>query len=323
MTNEENKPAGSTETAAQRSASEIAETILGHIDWLDTTQGYCECPGRNSHTNTDGKRDCMVFLDKVPTVYCVHTSCASALKETNRKLRKAVLNGADEKPRRLTAEEKEKLAEREFKQRIRERAAHALPQILREYAWSYQQICAASKAKLNRREERHWRILLREFNCDDVLWIGDKFDSGKPEHASHFRTVVEWLEECAVPGPFICPSTFKNNSTARTNDNVLARRFLVVESDVLMKDQVGAVFKWLQDAAKLDLIAVVDTAGKSLHGWFIYPEDDQIEELKLVLPAYGCDPKLFTASQPVRLPGALRGDKYQKLIYVNSEVSDE
>jgi hypothetical protein len=104
----------------------------------------------------------------------------------------------------------------------------------------------------------------------------------------------------------------------------LVRRFLVVESDTLAKDQVGAVFKWLRDKVGLDLVAIVDTAGKSLHGWFRYPAHEfEVEELKLVLPALQCDPKLFTPSQPVRLPGALRDGKRQKLVYLAKEVINE
>lgn len=324
MTEEIKNPAGSPEPTAPRPARAIAETILGPIDWLSTDEGYCACPGQGTHTNSNGTRDCMVFMDKVPTIYCVHSSCKTTVSAATLKLRKAVLNGADAQPRRLTAEEKQKLAEREHGQRVRQRAAHALPQVLQEHAWGYQQICRDSKAELAGREAQHWRFLLREFNCDDVVWIGDKFHSGKPEHASHFRTVIDWLEEDVAPGPLICPSVFKNNSIARSNENVLAKRFLVVESDILTKDQVGAIFKWLKEAVKLDLVAVIDTAGKSLHGWFVYPEyEDQLDELKLVLPAYGCDPKLFTPSQPVRLPGALRDGKFQKLIYVNAEVGHE
>jgi hypothetical protein len=77
-----------------------------------------------------------------------------------------------------------------------------------------------------------------------------------------------------------------------------------------MKEQVG-----------MNLRAVVDTAGKSLHAWFDYPPASIVEDLKIALPELGCDPKLFTASQPVRLPGALRDGKYQKLIYLGKEVA--
>ena len=125
------------------------------------------------------------------------------------------------------------------------------------------------------------------------------------------------LKQGTVPGPLTCPAAFKNSSHARSNDNVLTRRFLVVESDVLTKDQVGAIFKWLRHDAGQELVAIVDTAGKSLHGWFKYPPEDELEHLKAILPAYGCDPKLFTASQPVRMPGALRDGRYQKLVYLN------
>jgi hypothetical protein len=80
----------------------------------------------------------------------------------------------------------------------------------------------------------------------------------------------------------------------------------------------------LTDKCGLDLVAVVDTVGKSLHGWFVYPEMEHVvDELKLVLPALQCDPKLFTASQPVRLPGALRNGSFQRLVYLAKEVTNE
>ena len=317
MTDNTNKPAASTEIAAPRSAREIAESVLGHIDWLDTTEGFCECPGKAKHSTKEGTRDCIVFLDRIPTIHCVHTSCGSIVKETNGKLRDAVLKGSNEKPHKLTPEEKEKMAARKERERIRERAAKALPQLLKGWKWSYEEIIAASPVRLPMDASEHWKLLLSKFGPDDAIWIGDTFHSGKPEHAAHFKTAADWLTEKTVAGPFICPATFKNTSHARSNENVVIRRFLVVESDVLSKDQVGAVFKWLRDGAKLDLVAIVDTAGKSLHGWFTFPADEEImDELKIVLPAYGCDPKLFTASQPVRLPGALRKDKFQKLVYL-------
>ena len=168
-------------------------------------------------------------------------------------------------------------------------------------------------------------MLLGKFHGDDVIWIGDKFDSGKPEHTPHFRPVTEWLLEGKAPGPLVCPVAFKNTSYARTNDNILARRFLVVESDTLERDEVGAIFRWLHEGCELKLAAVVDTAGKSLHAWFDFTDcEDVLDDLKLVLPALQCDPKLFTASQPVRLPGALRDGQYQKLVYLaNTEVAHE
>ena len=46
---------------------------------------------------------------------------------------------------------------------------------------------------------------------------------------------------------------------------------------------------------------------RQTHGWFDAPRDKRIEaRLKAVLSVFGCDPKLFTYSQPVRVPGAFR-----------------
>ena len=103
---------------------------------------------------------------------------------------------------------------------------------------------------------------------------------------------------------------------SRSNDNVLHRRFLVVESDVLSKDQVGAIFGFLRNDVGMPLRAIVDTGGKSLHGWFDFPKRTVFEELQIVLPQLGCDPGLFKPSQPCRLPGVRRGDQYQRLIWI-------
>ena len=146
---EELKPAGSPTTTAPRTVAEIAASILGGVDWASPTMGYCECPGKKSHGAKDGAKDCIVYLDRVPTVHCVHASCKSSLDATNRRLR---------------------------------------------------------------------------------------------------------------------------------------------------------------------------SAGKSLHGWFEYPDDEEVmNDLHLILPALKCDPKMLTPSQPARLPGAMRDEKRQRLIFLAKE----
>jgi hypothetical protein len=165
----------------------------------------------------------------------------------------------------------------------------------------------------------HWGLLLNLFEDDDVVWIGNIYESGQPHHARHFRTKRQWLDGRFVSGQFTCPSTFKADSYSRSNENVAMRRFLVVESDTLSKDDIGGVFRWMDKKAGQKLRAIVDTAGKSLHGWFDYPDTDTLETLKVMLPELGCDAKMFNASQPCRLPGALRDGNFQKLIYLNNQ----
>ena len=65
------------------------------------------------------------------------------------------------------------------------------------------------------------------------------------------------------------------------------------------------------------LHCIIDTAGKSLHGWFDAPRNKLLENrLKAGLEEFGCDPKVFTYSQPVRVPGAYREGKMQRLIWL-------
>jgi hypothetical protein len=97
----------------------------------------------------------------------------------------------------------------------------------------------------------------------------------------------------------------------------LGFRFLVVESDTLSKAEIAAVFGWCRQF--LSLRGIVDTGGKSLHGWFDYPTTAQLHELRGILPRLGCDPALFKPSQPCRLPGARRGERVQSLLYLDPE----
>lgn len=309
-------------SATPRSAAEMAEIVLGRIEWKTATEGFCQCPGRAKHTTREGPKDCKVFLNKRAAVTCLHGSCREQVKEAGRKLRRAIKGECPPEARtgqHLTLEEKARNKEAKRLDCLRRRAANAKEQILSDNRWTYAEIQAASPSVVPTDASEHWKLLLEEFSDGDVVWIGDKFDSGKPEHARNFRPTGQWLRVDVAPAQFICPVAFKPGSYSRSNENVVARRFLVVESDVLGKDEVGAVFRWLKDKMQLDLVAIVDTAGKSLHAWFRYPEEARVVELKVVLPELGCDPKLFTASQPVRLPGAMRDEKRQRLVYLSGK----
>jgi len=315
-------PAGSPTTTAPRTAADIAANVLGEIEWATATMGYCECPGKKSHGSKDGGKDCVIYLDRVPTVACFHGSCKNAVEAANKRLRSAILNpngDPDFIPRKMTTEDRERLTERDRKARMQQRARKALPQILKKYRWPYDEILNDSPVDVKTGEENHWQLLLGKFKPDDVVWIGERSDSGSHGNCVNFKMVTEWLTMEWTPNVFVCPSAFKNSSVSRSNENVLERRFLVVESDLLSRDEVGAVFRYLVDCG-LILVAVVDTAGKSLHGWFEFPADDEVmNDLRLILPALKCDPKMLTASQPARLPGAMRGEKRQRLIFLANE----
>ena len=181
---------------------------------------------------------------------------------------------------------------------------------------------------MNRKDD--WRPLLSLFDATEVVWIGRTVkDSAGAESSDEwlasckrrFRPVSEWLQEQSAPGLLTCPSSFTPGVSSRSTENIALRRYLVVESDTLSKCQVCAVFKWLEQFMKLR--AIIDTAGKSLHGWFEMPLPSILEELKVILPALGCDPAMFTPAQPCRLPRGVRDGQFQCLVYLDGKVAHE
>ncbi len=295
----------------------IAEKLFGVVEWKSATVGFLVCPGEALHTKPGGRKHCRITLDKVPTIYCLHSSCAEAVATANHNLRSAI--GTAEsggkvkiKQRELTPEEVMRKHERESAARLEARAAASLPDILKGWAWNPQDACVESPIT-SEAVEQDWRLVFSMFEPDDLIWSGAEYDSGKPEHATHFRTASEWGKCKTAPGQLTCPSTFKPGTISRCNEAVALRRFLVVESDSLTKDEICSVFRWCQQFLRLR--AIVDTAGKSLHGWFDFPPENILAELKIILPALGCDPALFRPAQPCRLPGARREEKWQSLIW--------
>ena len=301
---------------------DIAEAQLGAIKWEDETKGYCTCPGEHLHSSKSGDRECAVYLDGVATIFCFHDSCEDVVHQANQALREAIDAGEPVDPEKKVSS-RELQARRRAKQRINQlegRSRCSLKKILKDHHWPYDQIMKDSKDAPAVEVPAQWKQIVGLFKPEDVIWIGDKFDSGKSEHAHNFKPAEEWLNTGTVVGQLTCPAVFKSSSISRSNDNVLHRRFLVVESDVLTKDEVGAVFKWLKDEVGLNLRAVVDTAGKSLHGWFDYPKKPVLDQLEIILPQLGCDKGLFRASQPCRIPGALRDGKYQRLVFLDASA---
>jgi hypothetical protein len=70
----------------------VAEALLDDCVWTDDLRGVCKCPGAAKHTNPDGLKDCEVFVDGVPSVHCLHTSCHMEVARANVMLRQATLS---------------------------------------------------------------------------------------------------------------------------------------------------------------------------------------------------------------------------------------
>ena len=186
------------------------------------------------------------------------------------------------------------------------------------FRWPMAQILEDSPLLVAERDpEDQFRTWLKLWPACSTIWIGDVYSSGRPEHRTHFRTVAEWYQIGPVMGNFTCGSSFRAGCYGRSNENLSGHRFMVVESDTLARDEVGAIFAYLNRRLHFTLHAIIDTAGKSLHGWFDAPCGRRAEErLKAALVVFGCDPKVFTYSQPVRVPGAFRDGRLQRLVWL-------
>jgi hypothetical protein len=195
------------------------------------------------------------------------------------------------------------------------------PELFETFHWPFAQIIADSPLQVCHRDaDDQFRTWLKLWPAHCHVWIGDIYSSGKPEHRTNFRPVADWYQIGPAMGNFTCGSSFKPGSFQRSNANCNGTRFLVIESDTLAKDEVGAIFAYLQRRLRYRLHCIIDTAGKSLHAWFDAPRNQVLENrLKAGLTAFGCDPKVFTYSQPVRVPGAFRDGRLQRLVWLRDE----
>ncbi len=88
---------------------ELAENLLGAIEWETDTTGYCECPNIESHSTANGRRDCRVTVDGAPTIYCLHAHCQKRMEELSQELRKHIFAGEGRKRKRSEQPESEDL----------------------------------------------------------------------------------------------------------------------------------------------------------------------------------------------------------------------
>ncbi|MGC3992056.1 MAG: hypothetical protein QM796_20660 [Chthoniobacteraceae bacterium] len=190
-----------------------------------------------------------------------------------------------------------------------------LPNIFTRFAWCLGEVRDLGWCDLHPTEQRR-KFLAALFLPEEIVWSGTKYSSGKPHHIKHFRPVRDWISLLGAY-PFISHCTFKTGTFSRSNDAVLLRKYLVLESDNLTHDQTLSVFNWLGSEGGLNLRAVVSSGNKSIHGWFDWPSNDY-DEIKAVIEGLSCDPATMRPSQPVRLAGALRREtgRIQELLYL-------
>ena len=134
--------------------------------------------------------------------------------------------------------------------------------------------------------------------------------------------------EQIVPSPMTAKwgKTQGGKISQRTLDATGPRRFIVVEGDkidgrAIPKDVQAAVLIYLSKFAPLAL--VVDSGGKSLHGWFFCEgvEEGRVRKFFSRAVSLGADSALWTRSQFVRMPDGTRDNgKRQSILFFNPKA---
>jgi len=175
------------------------------------------------------------------------------------------------------------------------------------------------------------------FKRDDLIWIGERYQPGI--NGQTIRTVSEWTRHFKNGGstaPHIVinpldgvprPTKTGDKTSLRGDGNVKRFRYCLVEFDDLNRE--NQIRFW--SAVKLPVMALIDTAGKSIHAWLDVQKLAKIEtpeqwesQIKIrlyekILKPLGVDGACSNAARLSRLPGHKRDRKYQKLLYLSDE----
>ena len=149
---------------------------------------------------------------------------------------------------------------------------------------------------------------------------------GESEKIFDTRPREEWRGELArqqfiVPSPMsaITGRTKDGRESKHTLDNTGPQQNLVVEFDQGTIDDHAALLWHLADYAPL--VCAVHSGGKSLHGSFFVRQGQPLEKIEQFFRyavSLGADPRLWSRSQFVRMPGGLRDNgKQQTVFYLN------
>lgn len=188
----------------------------------------------------------------------------------------------------------------------------------------------ASPTRIDWPPERDGIEVLRQlYRPEHRLFIGTRFDAG----AGHVRSVSEWIvrfergisiPEHIVPNPLSGKSgpTKESNLSFRADSCVARFRFATVEFDTMPREK--QIQFWA--GAPLPIVALVDSGGKSIHGWVRIDATDADEWTQRVegrlfsfLTAVGVDGSCKNESRLSRMPGHFRVEKgrWQRLLYLN------
>jgi RecA-family ATPase len=171
------------------------------------------------------------------------------------------------------------------------------------------------------------------FEPDEVVCIcNDIVSRTRPNSKGTFLKRDEWIKNHFTPpisamwnGPDSRGAYVRVNpcfDESGSDSGVAAFRHVLVEMDEKTKDEQWTILK----ESKLPMSVVIDSGGKSLHGWVRVDaanKEEWNERRDVVyrqLEALGIDPKNKNASRFSRLAGVMRDGNEQKLLAINVGV---
>jgi hypothetical protein len=130
-----------------------------------------------------------------------------------------------------------------------------------------------------------------------------------------------WFLPQPVDGMFHPNPRQGGTMSRRSEESVTAWRYAVLESDVADCDD------WLRCLAQLPLriAAVCESGGRSIHALVRIDAssktdwESKVAKMKPVLVTLGADPGALSAVRLTRLPQAMRGQRLQRLLYLNPD----
>ena len=149
------------------------------------------------------------------------------------------------------------------------------------------------------------------------MWPLQRAPAGGDEGVWYLAQPVDGLE---YENPRSKTKDGEPKMSRRSEESVLSWRNLVLESDEADAcDWLGALVQ-----LPLAITAIYTSGGRSIHAlceinarskghW-----DGIVRQIRPILVTLGADAKAMSAVRLTRLPGCLRGEKLQKLLYLNS-----
>jgi RecA-family ATPase len=163
------------------------------------------------------------------------------------------------------------------------------------------------------------------FIATEAEFNGEKWTpTGEMQEASLEQWLTSSRDFHPQAGAWIAINPFKDVEGRRTQDNVSAFRYVMIESDSRTKAQQ------MEDInnSGLPVAFVIDSGGDSLHAW-IKVDAPNFEEWKKrrdtiysLMSDCGFDSSNKDASRLSRLPGVMRGDNLQALVAENIGAKD-